>query len=161
MIDGWWCTEHSSASRRSCSGDARSQTDEPGGRDNFEQYHSLVLYNKALLAVHGHRLLVIQVYIVTFNGLCLMSKIMSKIGILPDGLEVLLVDTELQSSVLHSHWSRLNEARLSLVESVATPVSLTPYRTSSLHPKPPTRGFGMQKPPTRVFLPARRWFFMA
>ena len=55
-----------------------------------------------------------------------MSKIMSKIGILPDGLEVLLVDTELQSSVVHSNWSRLNEARLSLVDIVATPVSLTP-----------------------------------
>ena len=31
-----------------------------------------------------------------------------------------------QHSVLHSHWSRLNEARLSLVESVAMPLSPMP-----------------------------------
>ena len=31
-----------------------------------------------------------------------------------------------QGSLLHSHWSRSNEARLSLVESVAPPVSLMP-----------------------------------
>ena len=44
---------------------------------------------------------------------------------------------ELHISVLHSHWSRFNEARLSLVESVAS--TLMPKRTSSSHPKPPTR----------------------
>ena len=46
------------------------------------------------------------------------------------------------SSVVHSHWSRW---------FIVLFVSLMPYRTSSLHPKPPTRGF----------LLASCWFFMA
>ena len=45
----------------------------------------------------------------------------------------------LSNSVVHSHWSRLNEARLSLVEmvqSVATPVSLMPCTEKSYNRRP-------------------------
>ena len=51
-------------------------------------------------------------------------------------------------SVVHSHWSRNDEARLSLVESFIVLLRQLSYAIKNQlgHPKPPTRGFGTQRP---------------
>ena len=52
-------------------------------------------------------------------------------------------DTSHQASVLHSHWSRKVEARLSLVESFIVLLRQLSYAIKNQlgHPKPPTRVF--------------------
>ena len=51
-----------------------------------------------------------------------------------------------QSSLVHSHWSRNDEARLSLVERFIVLLWQLSYAIKNQlgHPKPPTRGFGTQ-----------------
>ena len=65
------------------------------------------------------------------------------------------------NSVLHSHWSRNVEARPSLVESFIVMLRQLSYAIKNQlgHPKPPTRGFGTQRPNGSLLAP--RWFFMA
>ena len=69
--------------------------------------------------------------------------------------------TSLQGSVVHSHWSRNVEARLSLVESFIVMLRQLSYAIKNQlgHPKPPTRGFGTQRHNGSLLAP--RWFFMA
>ena len=59
---------------------------------------------------------------------------------------VMKLDVEVTQylSVLHSHWSRNVEARLSLVESFIVLLRQLSYAIKNQlgHPKPPTRGFG-------------------
>ena len=64
-------------------------------------------------------------------------------------------------SLVHSHWSRNVEARLSLVESFIVLLRQLSYAIKNQlgHPKPPTRGFGTQRPNGSLLAP--RWFFMA
>ena len=73
----------------------------------------------------------------------------------------ILVLGTLRNSVLHSHWSRNVEARLSLVESFIVLLRQLSYAIKNQlgHPKPPTRGFGTQRPNGSLLAP--RWFFMA
>ena len=73
-----------------------------------------------------------------------------------------LVRNRISTSVLHSHWSRNVEARLSLVERFIVLLRQLSYAIKNQlgHPKPPTRGFGTQRPILGSML-APRWFFMA
>ena len=67
-------------------------------------------------------------------------------------------------SVVHSHWSRLNEAQLSLVESfiVLRRQCLLCHKEPAPRIQSPLLGaLERKKPPTRGFLLAPRWFFMA
>ena len=66
--------------------------------------------------------------------------------------------------VVHSHWSRSNEARLSLVESfrVLLRQCLLCHKEPARRIQSPLLGaLERKKPPTRGFLLAPRWFFMA
>ena len=65
-----------------------------------------------------------------------------------------------QTSLVHSHWSRNVEARLSLVESFIVLLRQLSYAIKNQlgHPKP-TRGFGTQRSNGSLLAP--RWFSMA
>ena len=72
--------------------------------------------------------------------------------------------TSLTSCVVRSHWSRLIEARLSLVESfiVLLRQCLLCHKEPARRIQSPLLGaLERKKPPTRGFLLAPRWFFMA
>ena len=66
----------------------------------------------------------------------------------------------LETSLVHSHWSRNVETRLSLVESFIVLLCQLSYAIKNQlgHPKPPTRGFGTQRPNWSLLAP--RWLFM-
>ena len=63
----------------------------------------------------------------------------------PHGGDVIWRTKHSQSSVVHSHWSRNVEARLSLVETFIVLLRQLSYAIKNQlgHPKPPTRGFGL------------------
>ena len=63
--------------------------------------------------------------------------------------------------MVQSHWSRNVEAVLSLVERFIVLLRQLSYAIKNQlgHPKPPTRGFGTQRPNWSLL--ALRWFFMA
>ena len=78
----------------------------------------------------------------------------------PSSLSCLLHHPGNRFSVLHSHWSRNVEARLSLVEIFIVLLRQLSYAIKNQlgHPKTPTRGFGTQRPKGSLLAP--RWFFM-